>query len=124
MFNHTSSKQCVFITLLSLFITLVWGLIDYSSVLNKHTSTFINFWNFFQGLLTYYGFKRLKFYYISLHILRGYVYFFLSNFPERLRLFKGVRLFQTLEYAVFMLLKVLSCHCIYNENKTEKSTVQ
>ena len=29
-----------------------------------------------------YGLKRFKLYYISLHILRGYVYSFLSNFPE------------------------------------------
>ena len=47
------------------------------------TPTFINFWNYFQGLRSYYVLKRLIFYYISLHILRGYVYiFFLSNFPE------------------------------------------
>ena len=48
----------------------------YSRVRNKHSPMFIKFWK------SYYGLKRLKFYYISLHILRGYVYFFLSNFPE------------------------------------------
>ena len=35
--------------------------IEYSSVQNKCTPMFINFWNFFQGLWSYY---RLKFYYI------------------------------------------------------------
>ena len=35
---------------------------------NKHSPMFINFWTFLQGLLSYYGLKRLKFYYISLHI--------------------------------------------------------
>ena len=54
----------------------------YSRVRNKHTPTFISFWNFFQGLRFYYGLKRLKFYFISLHILRSYIYSFLSNFPE------------------------------------------
>ena len=43
--------------------------------------TYINFWNSFQGLLSYYGLKRLKLYYISLHIL-GATFIFLSNFPE------------------------------------------
>ena len=60
---------------------------------------FINFWNFFQGLQSYYGLKGLKFYYISLHILRGYVYSFCQIF-QRLCLFKGLRLFRTLEYGV------------------------
>ena len=35
----------------------------------KHTHTFIDFWNFFQGLPSYYGLKRL-------------CLFFLSKFPE------------------------------------------
>ena len=61
----------------------------YSKVWNKHTPMFINFWNFFQGLRSYYGLKRLRFYYISLHILRGYVYSFCQIF-QRLRLFKGL----------------------------------
>ena len=43
---------------------------------------FNNFLNSFQALRSYYELKILKFYYISLHILRVYVYFFLSNFPE------------------------------------------
>ena len=77
-----------------------WGLVVYSRVRNKHTPTFINFWNFFQGLRSYYGLKRLKFYWISLHILRGYVYSF-SHIFQRLRLFKGLRLFRTLEYRYF-----------------------
>ena len=54
---------------------------------------FINFWNFFQGLWSYYELKRIKFYYI----LGGYVYFF-SQIFKRLSLFKGLRLFQTLEW--------------------------
>ena len=33
----------------------------------------------FQGLRSYYEFKRLKFYYISLYILRGYVYSFFQR---------------------------------------------
>ena len=57
--------------------------IFHSRVRNKHTPTFINFWNFFQGLWSYYGLKRLKLYYISLHILcKGLRLIFLSNFPE------------------------------------------
>ena len=48
----------------------------------KRTPTFINFLNFFQGLQSYCELIRLKFCYISLHILRSYVYSFLSNFPE------------------------------------------
>ena len=54
---------------------------EYSRVQNKHTPTFINFWNFFQGLWYYYELKRLKFYYISLQIFKGLCLFFLSNFP-------------------------------------------
>ena len=66
---------------------------------NKCTPTFIIFWNFFQGLLSYYRLKRLKFYYISLHIFRGYVYSFCQIF-QRLCVFKGLRLFRTLEYYI------------------------
>ena len=57
----------------------------------------IPLWIFFQGLQSYYRLKRIKFYYISFHILRGYVYSF-CQILQRLRLFKGLRLFQTLEY--------------------------
>ena len=61
----------------------------------------IIFWIFSRGyVLVKYILKRLVFYYISLHILGGYVYSLYQNF-QGLRLFKGVRLFQTLEYAVF-----------------------
>ena len=70
----------------------------YSRVCNKYSPTFINFWNFFQGLRSYYGLKRLTFYYISLNILRGYVYSFCQIF-QRLRLFKVLCLFRTLEYS-------------------------
>ena len=83
-------------------IVKVWIFL-YSRVRNKHSPTFINFWNFFQGLWSYYGLKRLKFYYISLHILRGYVYSFCQIF-QRLRLFKGLRLFRTLEQSWFDLI--------------------
>ena len=58
---------------------------------------FIDFWNFLQGLQSYCGQKILKFHYMSLHIWRGYVYSFCQIF-QRLHLFKGLRLFQTLEY--------------------------
>ena len=80
-------------------MSLINEIPTYSRVRNKHSPTFINFLNFFQGLRSYYGLKRLKFYYISLHILRGYVYSFCQIF-QRLRLFKGLRLFRTLEYIV------------------------
>ena len=66
--------------------------------------TVINFWNFFQELRSYYGLKILKFYYISLHILRGYVYSFCQSF-QRLRLFKGLRLFRTLEYTQYPIIR-------------------
>ena len=55
--------------------TFYWKLLDlsqyekYSRVRNKPTPTFIDFWNFVQGLPSYYGLKRL-------------CLFFLSNFPE------------------------------------------
>ena len=71
--------------------------LDYSRVQNKRTPTFINFWNIFQGLRSYYGLKRHKFYYISLHILRGYVYSFCQIF-QKLCLFKRLCQFQILEY--------------------------
>ena len=78
--------------------TWTWtvSIFSYSRVRNKRTHTFINFWNFFQGLLSYYGLKRLTFYYISFYILRGYVYYFCQIF-QRLRLFKGLRLFQSMK---------------------------
>ena len=65
----------------------------YSRVRNKRTPTFINFWHLFQGQRSYYGLKRLKVYYISFYILRGYHCFFCQIF-QWLRLFKGLRLFQ------------------------------
>ena len=68
----------------------------YTRVRNKRTPTFIIFWIFFQGLRSYYGLKRHKFYYISSRILRSYVYSFCQIF-QTLRLFKGLRLFRTLE---------------------------
>ena len=54
----------------------------HSRVWNKRTPRFINFWNLFQGLWSYYGLKTLKFYHTSLHILRGYYSF--CQFFQRL----------------------------------------
>ena len=82
-----------------------WGL-EYSRVQNRHIPMFINFWNFFQGLQSYYGLKRLKVYYVSLDISWGYVYSFCQIF-QRLRLFKGLCLFRTLEYSNCNLIKAL-----------------
>ena len=62
----------------------------FESARNKHTPTFTNSSNFFQGLRSFYGLKRLKFYYISLHILWGYVYSFCQIF-QRLHLFRTLR---------------------------------
>ena len=67
------------------------------SGINILTPMFIYFWNFFQGLRSHYGLKKLKFYYISLHILRGYSF---CQIFQRLCLFKGLRLFWTLEYKI------------------------
>ena len=74
----------------------------YSRVRNKRTPTFIIFWIFFQGLCSYYGLKRLEFYYISLHILRACVYFSCRIF-QKLRLFKQLHLFWTLEQQKYAL---------------------
>ena len=52
-----------------------------------NTPKFINYWN-------YYELKILKFYYISLHILRGYIHSFCQIF-QRLHLFNGLYLFRT-----------------------------
>ena len=65
-------------------------LLHYSRFQNKHTPMFIIFLEFFSGA------TGLNFYYISLHILRGYVYSF-SQIFQRLHLFKGLHLFRTLE---------------------------
>ena len=63
---------------------VVWfPVVTYSRVSNKRIPTFINFWNFFQGLWSYYGLKRLKFYYISLRVLRGYIHFFICYKKKR-----------------------------------------
>jgi hypothetical protein len=70
-------------------LLLTSSVCTYSRVRNKHTPTFINFWIFLQGLWSYYGLNRLKFYNIRLHILKGYVYSFCQIF-QRLCLFKGV----------------------------------
>ena len=65
-------------------------------VWNKHTPTFIIiFFSRGYGLIT--DLKDIYYLHISWHILRGYVYCFCQIF-QRLRLFKGLRLFRTLEY--------------------------
>ena len=58
--------------------------------MNEHTPMFIDFWNIFKGLLSYY----LK------DFIRGYVYSFCQVF-QRLGLFNGLHLFWTLSQ-VFM----------------------
>ena len=55
---------------------------DYFKVRNKRKTTLIDFWNFFKGLQFYYRLIRFKFYYISLHILRGYFYSFCQIFQR------------------------------------------
>ena len=70
---------------------------EYSRIWNKHTPTFIIFGIFSRGYSLIIDLKRLKFYYISSHILMGYVYSFCQIF-QKLHLFKGPRLFRTLEY--------------------------
>ena len=58
------------------------------------------------GLRPYYGLKRLKFYYISLHILRSYVYSFCESF-QRLCLFKGLHLFQARTYMLWEIVEII-----------------
>ena len=70
----------------------------YSRVRNKHTPTLINFLTFFQGLWPYSGLHRAYLSSMSIRYKWGYTYFFCQIF-EGLRLFKGVCLFQTLEYS-------------------------
>ena len=69
----------------------------YSRVWNKRTPTLINLLAIFQGLRPYTGLHRA---YLSSIIIRykwGYAYSFCQIF-QGLCLFKGVHLFQTLEY--------------------------
>jgi hypothetical protein len=68
----------------------------YSRVRNKHTPTLINFLTFFQGLWPYSGLHRAYFSSISIRYKWGYAYSFRQIF-QPLCLFKGLRLFQTLE---------------------------
>ena len=71
----------------------------YSRVRTKHTPTLINFLNFFQGLRPYSGLHRAYLSSIRIRYNWGYAYSFYQIF-QGLCLFKGVRLFQTLEYAI------------------------
>ena len=66
------------------------------SASNTRTPTFINFLIFFQGLWPYSRLHRAYFSSISIRYKWGYAYSFCQTF-QRLRLFKGLRLFQTLE---------------------------
>ena len=69
---------------------------EYSRVRNKRTPTLINFLTFFQGLRPYSGLHRAYLSSISIRYKQSYAYSFCQIF-QRLRLFKGVRLFPTLE---------------------------
>ena len=73
----------------------------YSRVRNKHSPTLIIFLIFFQGLRPYYGLHRAYFSTISIRYKWGYAYSFCQIF-HGLCLFKGLRLFQTLEYICFL----------------------
>ena len=70
--------------------------IAYSRAWNKCTPTLINFLPFFQGLRPYFGLHRAYLSGLSIRYKWGYAYFFYQIF-QGLHLFKGVRLFQTLE---------------------------
>ena len=67
--------------------------------------------------------KRLTFYYISLHILRGYVYSFCQIF-QRLRLFKGLRLFQSLEQIVSSRIYFLPIFLDWSSASAARSVLQ
>ena len=71
----------------------------YSRVRNKHSPTLINFLTFFQGLRLYSGLHRAYFCSISIRYKWSYTYSFCQIF-QGLCLFKGLRLFQTLEYTL------------------------
>ena len=73
------------------------ALVSYSRFRNKHSPRLINFLTFFQGLRPYSGIHRVYLSNISIRYKWGYAYSFCQNF-QGLRLFKGVRLFRTLEY--------------------------
>ena len=70
-----------------------------SRVRNKHRPTLINFLTFFQGLRPYSGLHRAYFSSINIRYKWGYAYSFRQIF-QGLCLFKGLRLFQTLEYMI------------------------
>ena len=73
----------------------------YSRVRNKHSPTLINFLTFFQGLRPYSGLHRAYFSSINIRYKWGYANSFWQIF-QGLCLFKGLRLFQTLEYGGFI----------------------
>ena len=71
--------------------------LNYSRVRNKRSPTLINFLTFFQALRPYSGLRRSYHCSISIRHKWGYAYSFFQIF-QGLCLFKGLRLFQTLEY--------------------------
>ena len=70
---------------------------DSMNQINIPLGTLINFMTFFQGLRPYSGLHRAFLSSISIRYKWGYAYSFCQIF-QGLCLFKGVRLFQTLEY--------------------------
>ena len=86
-----------------------YGLLKtYFRVRNKHTPTLINFLTFFQGLLPYSRLHRAYFSSMNIRYKWGYAYSFCQIFHV-LRLFKGLRLFQTLEYHFSLIYIVFNC---------------
>jgi hypothetical protein len=77
--------------------TVIRFIFVYSRVRNKHSPTLINFLTSFQGLQPYSGLHRVYLSSISIRYKWGYAYSFCQIF-QGLRLFKGLCLFQTLEY--------------------------
>ena len=71
----------------------------YSIVRNTYSPMIINSLTFFQGLGPYSGLHRAYFSSISIRYKWGYAYSF-SQIFQGLCLFKGLRLFQTLEYMI------------------------
>ena len=95
----------------------------YSRVRNKRTPTLINFLSFFQGLRPYSGLHRAYLSSISIRYKWGYAYSICQIF-QRLRLFKGVRLFQTLEYFTDNNSDKISGHSIIFGNLNALFTIQ
>ena len=89
------------------------AIINYSRVRNKHTPMLNIFLTFFQGLWSYSRFHRAYFSSISIRSKWGYAYSFCQIF-QGLCLFKGLRLFQTLEYFLLLIQLYVSTSWIIN----------